>query len=129
MDMAIRTAPGRGRRRSWARSLGDPNWRVLAGFTFATIAVLLSGGRTFAADASNGLLLARGWCSSCHLVEPSGRASDVAPPFEAIARDPATTPEGLRGWLTKPHPPMPDLKLSRGEEDDILAYILSLKTP
>ena len=45
MDMAIRIAPGRGPRRSWARSLDDPNWRVLAGFTFAAIAVLLSGGR------------------------------------------------------------------------------------
>ncbi len=81
-----------------------------------------------AGDPANGLLLARSWCTACHLVEPGGKASDAAPPFGSIALDPATTPERLHNWLAKPHPPMPDLKLSRDEEDDILAYILSLKS-
>jgi hypothetical protein len=61
------------------------------------------------------------------LVEPGGVASDVAPAFPAIGRNPETTPESLHAWLARPHPPMPDLKLSRSEEDDILAYILSWK--
>ena len=81
-----------------------------------------------ASDPANGLLLARSWCTACHLVEPGGIAPDAAPPFGSIALDPATTPERLRNWLAKPHPPMPDLKLSQDEENDILAYILSLKS-
>jgi len=81
-----------------------------------------------AADPERGLQLSRGWCASCHLVEAAGAASDAAPPFIAISNDPAITPERLRAWLAKPHPPMPDLPLTRAEEDDILAYIMSLKS-
>ena len=81
-----------------------------------------------AADPERGLQLGRRWCASCHLVEAVGPASDAAPPFVAISMDPAITPERLHAWLTKPHPPMPDLQLTRSEEDDILAYIMSLKS-
>jgi mono/diheme cytochrome c family protein len=97
-------------------------------FAAAVLSLLMGPHSAIAADPSRGLLLARGWCVSCHLVEPSGKASDAAPPFGSIARDPATTSERLHHWLAKPHPPMPDLRLSRDEEDDILAYILSLKS-
>ena len=40
-------------------------------------------------DARNGRALARSWCTSCHLVEPSGLGSDTAPPFAIIALLPA----------------------------------------
>ena len=36
-------------------------------------------------------------------------------------------PEGLRGWVASLHPPMTDLKLSRDEENDILANLLPLR--
>ena len=55
------------------------------------------------------------------------KTSDAAPPFPAIGRDPTSTPEKLHAWLANPHPPMPNLMLSRQQEDDILAYILSFK--
>lgn len=80
-------------------------------------------------DPANGLQLAQHWCSGCHIVA-SGQAagaSDSAPPFAEIAKDPAETPERLRGWLSQPHPTMPDLMLSRSQNDDLVAYILSLK--
>jgi len=92
------------------------------------IAVLLvTAGDLWAADADAGLRLVRQWCVECHVVEPAQEsASDAAPPFESIALDPTKTPEGLRTWLADPHPPMPNLQLSTGEIDDILAYIQTL---
>jgi mono/diheme cytochrome c family protein len=82
-----------------------------------------------AGDPANGLQLARHWCVGCHLVAPGdiASASDSAPPFPEIAKDPATTPERLRSWLSQPHPAMPDLMLTRDQNDDLVAYIASLK--
>jgi mono/diheme cytochrome c family protein len=68
-----------------------------------------------------GHALAGRWCHSCH------GASDAAPPLEAIANRPGTTPSTLRAWLTAPHPPMPDPSLTRGEIDDLVAYLMSLR--
>ena len=93
----------------------------------ALLAILLATGGAAAQDAENGLRLARVWCVGCHLVEPGGGTSDVAPAFELIADNPALTDERLRGWLTAPHPPMPDLSLSQPEISDLVAYIASLR--
>ena len=79
-------------------------------------------------DAAQGVMLARTWCASCHVVEPGGRGADTAPPFVAIANDPKRPPAALRAWLTRPHPPMPNMNLTRAEIDDLVAYLRSLKT-
>ncbi len=78
-------------------------------------------------DAKTGETLATRWCSKCHLVGPGGTASDAAPTFEDIANDPARTRDRLRTWMADPHPPMPDLSLSRDEIEAILAYIDTLR--
>ena len=99
--------------------------KILFGFALQlTPALALAAG-----DPANGLVLARHWCANCHLVAPGDNAStsDSAPPFAEIAKDPAATPERLRGWLSQPHPAMPDLMLTRDENDDLVAYLLSLK--
>jgi mono/diheme cytochrome c family protein len=86
-----------------------------------------TGAAAQAADAGEGERLARQWCSECHLVGPDeSSASDIAPPFNAIAGDPAKTDADLRGWLHDPHPPMPNLNLSRTEVEDLISYIRSL---
>lgn len=73
--------------------------------------------------------LARQWCSSCHLVEPSqAAAGDAAPPFMVVAQDPALTPERLTQWLSDPHPPMPNLSLANEEIAALVAYIGSLRS-
>ena len=73
--------------------------------------------------------LARQWCSGCHLVEPGQATSaDAAPPFMAVAQDPALTPERLTQWLSDPHPPMPNLSLANEEIAALVAYIGSLRT-
>jgi mono/diheme cytochrome c family protein len=95
----------------------------------AFLAMTMSASVAMAADSANGLRLSRQWCASCHLVEPGGVARDAAPPFAEVANDPATTPARLRAWLADPHPPMPGLDLANQQEDDIIAYLMSLKKP
>ena len=104
--------------------------RRKVGWYFGPLAALLImswSSMVEAQDPRQGLILARHWCTACHLVEAGQFASDAAPPFATIAKDPANTPERLQHWLDAPHPAMPDLKLSRDEQDDVIAYLLSLK--
>ncbi len=92
------------------------------------MATLVATSAAMAGDPVSGGILARQWCSECHLVEPGQTAaSDEAPPFSAIADDPDTTQDGLETWLSDPHPPMPKLQISRPDINDLVAYILSLK--
>ncbi len=86
-----------------------------------------SAGFARAADSAEGHRLARQWCATCHIVAPGTGGSDAAPPFESVANRPSITEAGLRAWLTDPHPPMPNLILSRAEIDAIVAYIKSLR--
>lgn len=103
-------------------------------FLFALIGALLTGPalRVAAQEVGSteaGSRLAARWCSSCHIVGPTAQqgVSNGAPPFEAIAQMSSTTMTSLRVFLMTPHPPMPDLHLSRNEIDDIATYILSLR--
>jgi cytochrome c len=80
-----------------------------------------------AGDAASGLALAQTWCTGCHIVEPAAAGGDSAPPFAAIANRSNLAPGALRAWLTDPHPPMPNLELSRQQIDDIASYLDSLR--
>lgn len=81
-----------------------------------------------ASDPATGGALAQRWCSGCHLVDAQqARANDAAPPFAAIAAAPATSSASLHAFLSMPHAPMPDLKLSGQQIDNVVAYILSLR--
>jgi mono/diheme cytochrome c family protein len=99
-------------------------WRSTAVLTLIWLSA--AGGTAMAADADAGRSLARTWCSSCHVVDPGGGGSDAARAFEAIAKDPNFTEDGIRAWLADPHPPMPNLNLSRSEVDAIVAYLEQL---
>jgi mono/diheme cytochrome c family protein len=77
-------------------------------------------------DARVGEALAGRWCNDCHLVGGAKRATDTAPPFAAIAKDPAKTVDHLRAFMSKPHAPMPPIPLSGTEVEDLIAYIRSL---
>lgn len=81
-------------------------------------------------DIENGNNLARKLCTSCHLIgEPANAPvpSDV-PTFAGIANRPDQTANHLATWLTRPHPPMPNLNLTRIEIRDLTGYIMSLRT-
>jgi mono/diheme cytochrome c family protein len=77
-------------------------------------------------DAGRGAAMARRWCRSCHVVDGAQSAADTAPTFRSIARDPHKSPDYLRAFLARPHPPMPPLQFSRGEIEDFVAYFAEL---
>ena len=80
-----------------------------------------------AGDASSGAEIASKWCSQCHLVDadqPSALAD--APTFKFIAEKYQEEIDALAAFLADPHPPMPNLSLTRREIQDLLAYVGSL---
>jgi mono/diheme cytochrome c family protein len=104
-----------------------------AGRTVVLAAVLAASAGPSAALAQErveqGHEIARTWCAGCHVVEPGGAAgSDAAPPLPVVAQDPSLSPDRLRAWLADPHPPMPNLSLTRDEIEALVAYIGSLRT-
>ncbi len=80
----------------------------------------------FAADTEKGEIIAKRWCATCHLVSPDQTtANSDVPSFASIAHRKLSS-EGLRVFLSNPHPRMPDMSLTRSEIADIVAYIRSL---
>lgn len=65
-------------------------------------------------------------CSSCHATEAAKTATDNAPPFSVVAKTNKANPAWIRGWLMAPHPPMPNISLSRQQIDDVVAYLSTL---
>ena len=93
----------------------------------ATMVASVLTSAAIAGDARQGEELANQWCSNCHLVGAEQTAGgDTAPPFEIIAETAADRTDELQAWLADPHPPMPNLDLTRQEINDLLAYIESL---
>ncbi len=81
-----------------------------------------------AADAQKGKEAAQRWCAECHLVAADQRRAnaDVAS-FASLARRPDFNAAQVAFFLLAPHPPMPDLSLTRAEASDLAAYIATLK--
>lgn len=104
-------------------------------FLAATIATALAGGAAptpaFADSAADGKVVAVRWCAACHDVGTGERrtANDLAPAFESVARRGDLSQSQLEAWIGNPHPPMPNLNLSRQDVSDLVAYIQSLATP
>jgi len=69
-------------------------------------------------------------CTPCHLVaadQISPKRFITAPDFPAIANTLAMTELALHVFLSNPHPTMPNLVLTPQEQDDVIAYIVSLR--
>ena len=82
-----------------------------------------------AQDLDRGREMAERWCANCHVVARSaltGRA-DGLPTFPAIAAKPETTAASLRGVMTAAHGRMPDFSLGPRDQEDLIAYIFSLR--
>jgi cytochrome c len=77
-------------------------------------------------DAETGRELVRRWCTSCHVVDVEGKGADAGPALPGLLAGKQRSADEIRGWLADPHPPMPNLNLSRQEIEDILAYLQSL---
>jgi mono/diheme cytochrome c family protein len=96
-----------------------------AGLVLLTAALLPVAAR---ADAAAGAKLARQWCANCHVIDGTGPSASLPqgpPDFRIIAGH--LDAAELRSFLTHPHGAMPDLALTRGEIDDLIGYIRTLK--
>jgi hypothetical protein len=51
-----------------------------------------------------------------------------APTFAAIAETPGMTGTALAVWFRTSHPTMPNLVIQEQDMEDVIAYILSLRT-
>jgi len=79
-------------------------------------------------DARKGKVIAERWCSSCHAVSRNQiSASSDAPSFASISKRSQSEIDALAGFLADPHPPMPNLSLTREEIRNLLAYIATLR--
>jgi mono/diheme cytochrome c family protein len=100
----------------------DHIWQRL--IAVATLAITPA----FGGDPDNGELLARRWCSPCHVVASDQRGpTSEAPPFATIATRPDFDAAKIAFFLLNPHPKMPNMGLSRTEAADLAAYIATLK--
>jgi len=84
----------------------------------------------YADRVSDGRAIAERWCVSCHDIGAGDTrtAKDVAPTFESVAHRPNLSREHLETWIGNPHPPMPNMHLTREEIENLVEYIESLKT-
>jgi len=99
----------------------------LARLGLALIFAAACAAQAAAGDPDAGKRLTQQWCTGCHVVGSSGNTgTDAAPPLPVIAQQKGKDPQWIKAWLTQPHPPMPNLNLSRQEIDDITAYLTSL---
>jgi mono/diheme cytochrome c family protein len=102
--------------------------RGLSAFTGVALFALVSGPAWSAGNAERGRQLAERWCASCHVVGPGQReASADVPTFASIARREDLPESLLAAFLSTPHPPMPNIALSRQETADVSAYIGTLR--
>ena len=82
-----------------------------------------------AQDAEQGREIARRWCSSCHVVEKTATQAPAngLPTFPALARRADLSADRLRAAMNPQHSRMPDFALSKRQQDDVIAYIFSLR--
>ncbi len=103
---------------------------VSSGALFLVAAACLtgSGGALAQGVPSSGSEIAQRWCAQCHVVRPEQVTANAdVPTFESIARKSGDDFEWLKAFLADPHPPMPNLSLSRQEIADLAAYIGTLR--
>ena len=96
----------------------------------ATLLATSSAVAQTSGDPAAGLSFARGVCAQCHKVASDRQVPlrTAAPDFVRIANMASTTETALHVFLLSPHPTMPNLILTQQQQDDVIAYILSLRT-
>jgi mono/diheme cytochrome c family protein len=79
-------------------------------------------------DQASGRDIADRWCAACHMVAPDQpQALADVPTFMQIASAVEDDFDVLEGFLIDPHPPMPDMSLTRQEIRDLIAYFATLR--
>jgi mono/diheme cytochrome c family protein len=98
------------------------------------LALLLApfmAGAQQAGNAQEGLAYAKANCGECHGVEAGPddfSPNPDAPDFPGVANTPGMTERAVGVWLQTSHPTMPNFILPQDVRDDLIAYIMTLKT-
>jgi mono/diheme cytochrome c family protein len=81
-------------------------------------------------DAAIGSAFALKHCAECHAVKPDEAHSPnpKAPSFTSVAKTSGMTGRALAVWLDSSHPTMPNFILRTEQRDNVIAYIMSLKS-
>ena len=98
---------------------------VLASIALAPIVYAAEVG-----DAQRGHVYAKKVCAKCHAVEAADMFSPtmIAPTFTAVADTPGMNERALLVWFqSSDHATMPNLMPARGDLDDVIAYIMTLR--
>ena len=107
------------------------NPRILSAILGFALAATAHTSDVRAGDAAEGQAIAARWCAACHNIggveKPA--ASDTIPTFDSIARREDLNRVQLETWIGNPHPPMPNLTLTRTEIDNLVSYIEGLRRP
>lgn len=107
--------------------------RPLHQVVVAAVLILLptAAGAVELGNAQLGKEYAAKVCADCHDIEPGGEFSTnpAAPSFQEVADTQGMSPRALAVWLQSSHPTMPDFILADDQIDNLIAYIMSLKTP
>ena len=95
--------------------------------------VIFAGGGSLNAqqigDIGEGRRLAEADCAQCHGVDKNAYSSNLAAPaFDDIANTPGMTARALTVALRTSHRDMPNLIIKGHDVEDLVAYILSLKS-
>jgi cytochrome c len=97
----------------------------------AAIARLAAANAAEVGDPARGLVYAKQVCAKCHAVEQGDMFSPeiLAPTFEVVAKSEGMTERALYVWLQAGnHESMPNLMIPPGDLDDVVAYIMSLRS-
>lgn len=106
----------------------DGIWCVKSAVVSATLLVVAVVPAA-AQDVLRGQGLAERWCANCHVVNRAATAgrSDGLPTFPAIANRKDLSAATLKGAMTATHSRMPDFQVGARDQDDLVAYIFSLR--
>jgi len=100
-------------------------------FMLAAIARLGATNAAEVGDPARGLAYAKQVCAKCHAVEQGDMFSPeiLAPTFETVAKSEGMSERALYVWLQAGnHESMPNLMIPQGDLDDVVAYIMSLRS-
>jgi mono/diheme cytochrome c family protein len=118
----------------WTQSQKDtpPMRRTITAAAGLAVAVLgsLPAHADGIGDPARGLDYAQTNCAGCHAIlqDETESPNPDSPAFAAVAATPGITRTALSVFLQSPHPTMPNLIVAGEDADNLIAYILSLKT-
>lgn len=105
-----------------------PATLVVSAAILATTAPI-AGAQDVHGSIAGGRRLAEQWCASCHQLGAGAPAKPGVPTFVQVAQLASSTELALRVFLRTSHADMPNIQLSQADTDDLIAFVLSQKTP